>query len=214
METTPVYYTRNNDDNFFRRRHTTTIAFAIGLLLFLLPFAELRCGNVALMNNSGVGLATGSEWKTVMGGNRMMDKFNSEVKSQDARSALSTGMNVFLLVAMAAGIFGLFVGFAEQKWKDLAIACAGALAVLMLIAVMIQLKMQMNSALAESSEKQMEESVAQLLKMKFTIWFYLSLASFGCASFLGYKRHRIEMEDAIRRFTEFEFQQKEGDQPG
>ena len=50
-------------NHFYRRRHNSTVAFTIGVLLFLLPFVEFKCGNMAIIGNSGIGLATGSHWK-------------------------------------------------------------------------------------------------------------------------------------------------------
>jgi len=50
-----------------------------------------------------------------------------------------------------------------------------------------------------------------LIKVKFTIWYYISLAAFIAAAFFGYKHHTIEMQDAIERQIDFEFQHKQTD---
>ena len=215
MESTPspVYYSRNADDNFFRKKHNTTICFAIGLLLFLMPFAELRCGGMTLMKNSGLGIAIGSEWKVAMGGNSLMDKMNKDAKGNDAKKALSSGMNIFLLVAIASAIFGLGIAFSEQKWKHTAVMCAGILSALMLIAAMIQLNIALKSGLSKSADamedSKMGGSLGSVIKMKYTIWYYLSLAGFAAAAFFGFKHNKIEMEDALERVHDFEFQHQQ-----
>jgi arginine exporter protein ArgO len=119
---------------------------------------------------------------------------------------VSSGLNIFLLIALAVGLFGFGIGLMDPPWKNKASLWAGVLACLMMIATMIQLKMQMRSALSDSSKEQIEESMAQLLKIKFTIWFYISLVSFGCAAFFAYKRIKLEKEDKM--IPEFDFQQE------
>ncbi len=44
----------------------SSIAFLLAILLFLLPFAEIRCNGTAVANNTGLGIATGQEWKEVV----------------------------------------------------------------------------------------------------------------------------------------------------
>jgi hypothetical protein len=215
METTPtVFYSKSKDDSFFKKRYNTTAAFAVGLLMFLLPFAELRCGDMALMSNSGIGLAVGSEWKVRMGGNKLFDKMNSDVKDEKAKKTLSGGINIFAIVALVGAILGLCFSLTDTKWKDTAVMCAGILACLMLIALMIQLKIQMRSAMSGAKEEKFEESMSQLVKIKFTMWYYISLVAFACAAFFSYKRQKIEMEEAVSRLAQFEFQQQQQQSPG
>src|SRR5689334_14114317 len=45
----------------------TIISFAVVILLFILPFSELRCGSTALASKSGIGFAIGSDWKPAGG---------------------------------------------------------------------------------------------------------------------------------------------------
>lgn len=213
METnpTPVYYTKSKDDDFFRKRHTTTVCFVIGLLLFLLPFAELRCGSVTLMSNSGIGIAIGSEWKVAMGGNKYMNRLNSDVKENKAKDALSSGLNIFLLVAIAAVIFGLCSGFFDQKWKHIAVMCAALLSCVMLIAVMIQLNILMRSSLDNGMKDKpdLTENMGNLIKIRFTIWYYMSLISFGCAAFFAYRHYKLILQDELEKSTDFDFQKKQ-----
>jgi len=206
---TPVYYTGGKEEIFFRKRHTATASFAIGLLFFLLPFAELRCGSVTLMSNTGIGMAVGLEWKIAAGGNAFIDKLKSKATDDKTQQALQDRPNIFLLVAIAAALFGLCVVFFPQRWKNIAGMCAGILCCIMLLAVMIQLGMLIKSSLAEAADKtDTDIGMNRLIKMKFTIWYYLSFAAFAAAAFFNYKHHTIEMKDEMARTTTFEFQQQ------
>lgn len=218
----PVYYTPNESEQFFRKKNIITIAFTIGLLLFLLPFAELRCNNIGLVRNTGIGLAIGTEWRSSLGTG--LDNGKESVTgdaNRKGRKELSNGPNIFAIAAAAAGLIGLFVAFNYGKYRSLLCMSAGILAAIMLIAMMIQLRISvrslMNKAL-ESGDKDdtfgnMGMGMSQMIKLHFTIWYYISLVSFITAAFFGYKQHRIELDDAIRAAHQFEFQQKEDTAP-
>ena len=51
----------------FGTKVPSSIAFLVGILVFLLPFTEIRCGGTKLMQKSGLDFAMGNEWKTVAG---------------------------------------------------------------------------------------------------------------------------------------------------
>ena len=197
--------------NFFRKPHNGTVSFAIGLLLFLLPFAELKCGSVVFAGNTGVGLAVGTEWKIAMG-NDLFGKMNSRVTKQETKD-LSTGPNFFLLVAIAAVLFGMAVSFSAKQWRHVAGMCAGILACIMFIAVLIQFKLMLKASMAGVKQGGLDHAVNGLIKMSFTTWFYLSFAAFAAAAFFNYKHHANDMQDALDRAIDFEFQEKKPGPP-
>jgi hypothetical protein len=74
---------------------------------------------------------------------------------------------------------------------------------------MIQYKMVMRSAMADGGKTAGDMNMDGLIKIQFVIWYYISLFSFIAAAFFNFKHHKIEMEDAIARAVDFEFQRKE-----
>ena len=50
----------------FGTKIPSSSAFLLAIVLFLLPFAEIRCNGAAVANNTGLGIATGAEWKEVV----------------------------------------------------------------------------------------------------------------------------------------------------
>ena len=203
----PIVYTNNPADNFFRKRHTATVSFAIGLLLFLLPFAELKCGSTTLAANTGIGIALGKEWKVVMMGNDndWMKKANSSVK-EGKTNPMKSGPDVFAILAIASGLWGLIFSLSHQKQRSLMAICAGILAGIMLIAIMIRFKMILHSSLNEGNDNKVD--MGMLIKINFTVWFYMSLIAFAAAAFFGYKHQKIELQDDIDKVVDFDFQQK------
>ena len=43
-----------------RKFSLTSISFLVGILLFLLPFVEIKCNDQTLATNTGIGLAVGA----------------------------------------------------------------------------------------------------------------------------------------------------------
>jgi hypothetical protein len=209
LQTRPVAYTNSSTDSFFRKRHTVTVSFIAGMLLFLLPFAELKCGSMTLAGNTGIGIAIGSQWKVVMLGNDgdWMKKAKESMKGEK-KNPLEAGVNYFAIISLVAAATGLAFAFSSQKHRPMAGMTAGLLAFIMLLAVLVQYKLAMKSALSGTSKDTMDVNMGMVVKIQFTIWYFLSLISFAAAAFFSYKHHIIEMEDAISRSVDFEFQEQ------
>lgn len=200
-----TYYKSGND--IFRKRHSSTLCFAIGLLLFLLPFAEFKCGNIPVVANTGVGIATGQNWKfsSSFGNTEWMGKLNESKK--EGKDMMNDGPNIFAIAALVAGLFGASVAFTGVSWKSLAGMCAGILAAVMLLAVMIQFKISMRSLLSKGSAgDDFNLTMGGIIKIQFTIWYWLSLASFIAAAFINYMRDKIALREAMEMATDFDFQ--------
>jgi len=163
---------------------------------------------MTLADNTGIGIALGKRWRAVdMGqGNELMDKIHSPGKN-GKKDAIETDPNVFALMALAAAVFGVAFTLTNHKMKPVIGICAGILAAVMLFGLMIQLKMVIRSATNTKSDD-IPYSLSGILKVQFTAWYYLSLASFAAAAFFSYKHHKIELEDAMANFVDFEFQKK------
>lgn len=201
-------------DSFFRKPHNGTLCFALAILLFLLPFAEFKCGSVTLLGNTGIGIAIGQPWKVAAGWgkNELMDKLDSAAKKD--KDIMKEGPNIFAIVALAAGLFGIIIAFAKFRWRSMAGLCAGILGAVMLLALMIQFKLLMRSVLSEKAAGEGPDfDVGGILKLQFTFWYYLSLVSFITAAFFHYMRGRIALEDAIEKTVDFDFQKEEDTTP-
>jgi hypothetical protein len=206
----PVYYKHDSTDNFFRKRYTATISFAIGILLFLLPFVQLKCSSVTIAENSGIGLATGGQWKvTMMGGTNDLFKNLNSLKSNSKREVLRIAPDWFLLLAIVFAAGGIIFSVSKWNMRAMVSMSAGLLSALMLIAAMIHLKILLKAQIPTGNKNDsLGLNMGGLVGVQFTIWYYLSLASFAAAAFFSYKHHTIEMEDAISRVVDFEFQRK------
>ncbi|MCY7310973.1 MAG: hypothetical protein LH619_09355 [Chitinophagaceae bacterium] len=208
-----VIYTNNDNSNFFRKKYTTTAAFSIGLLLFLLPFVQLNCGSVNIAENTGLGLATGSSWNiSSLGSSDTILKELNDSKSNSEREKMKIEPDWFLVLAIAFAVIGIVISISNWKMRPLFAMSAGILAALMLVAAIVHLKILIKSQIpAGNIDYSLDMNFSGLIKIKFTIWYYISLAAFLTAAFFSYMHHTIEMKDAIEGQIDFEFQQKQTD---
>lgn len=199
-------YTSSNNDKFFRKRYTASFSFAAGIILFLLPFAELKCSSVTLAGNTGTGIAFGKKWKVTMTGenSEFMDKINEEIKG-GKNDVMKTGINPFALGALVVGFLGLMLTFINHKLRPAIGICTGILAALLLIALMVHFKILLRSSL-NSKGKDSPYDMGMILKIQFTIWYYISLISFAAAAFFSYQHHKIAILDARSKLIDFDFQ--------
>ncbi len=183
--------------NFLRSPYTTTISFAVAILLFLLPFAEVKCNGSTLMSNTGIGIATGGKWRTVVDAGKGLfggdtNKTSSSSISQDEKQP----PNKYAIAALVLGIIGLAVTFLKIKAKNPVVMAIGIIAAVALIALMIQLKSDVSTKTGKDNELGMDVKI----KVSFTVWYFLSVLSFLAAAFFGYKHHKQEEENAVKEY--------------
>src|SRR5215204_1712519 len=95
------------EENFFRKKYTTTIAFAVGILLFLLPFVEVRCNGMTVAQNNGVGLAFGSDYQLGKDMSSLQDTFNKSDDTKKTGPSKESGkVYDFALIALLLGVAG------------------------------------------------------------------------------------------------------------
>jgi hypothetical protein len=193
-------------DKWFRMRYTSTSAFVVGILLFFLPFAEISCNDTVIASNSGLGMATGQEWN--MHGfptsGDLLKNHNSETKDARFSGGFRDWPNILSLVALLAGAGGLVVSLTRTPHRSLITMSAGLLGAVMLIAMMIQLNMELKSG--GGADAGFGQLGVMMVKVSFSPWCYMAVVAFGLAAFFGYKHHKLEEKEAIENAVDFEFQ--------
>jgi hypothetical protein len=122
----------------------SSIAFLLGILLFLLPFAEIRCNGAAVANNTGLGIATGAEWKEVVTKNIFGNGFQNNPSTNDSK-VQKQDPNIFAIAALALGVIGVLIAFLTPKGGGRFNLFVGVLAAVSLIAMLIDLRSKLKS---------------------------------------------------------------------
>lgn len=182
--------------NFLRSPYTATISFAAAILLFLLPFAEVKCNGSTLMSNTGMGIATGGKWRTFADAGKGLFGGDTNKSSSSVSQDEKQPPNRYAIAALVLGIIGLAVTFLKLKPKNLIVMAIGIIAAVSLIALMIQLKSDVSTKTAKDNSLGMDVKI----NVVFTVWYFLSVLSFLAAAFFGYKHHKQEEEAAVRKY--------------
>ena len=193
VPSTPVYAPAPSPPGMFGTKIPSSVAFVVAILLFLLPFSEIKCGGSALMNNTGVGFALGKEWKVAGGyGKDMLKEMDTKTGGKKQGNA-----QYFIIGALIVGVLGLLFSLASEKTGPKMGIIAGVLGAGILVAFMFDLKKWFNDGLAKQAAEKSKEGTDSLgldkmgdmsFSIAFTPWFYIAVIAFLAAAFFCYKR--------------------------
>jgi len=202
--TPPVYAVPASSAGVFGTKIPSTVAFAIAILLFFLPFVDIKCNNMSLQQVSGVQLATGFQMKNKSSDSPLFNDFKTnEADQQITKSTTGTDKkdpNLFAMVALGLGVLGLFLSFTKAK-SGLGLSMFTAiLAVAAMIGLMIDIKKQVKIDMPGSGRQSSDDDILGLNKIgqevgdkmnisvDFTPWFYVAIIAFLSAAYFCYKR--------------------------
>jgi glucan phosphoethanolaminetransferase (alkaline phosphatase superfamily) len=180
--------------DLFQRRYTSSVAFLVGLLLFFLPFVVIKCNNTPYAENTGLGLAFGTNYK-VMAQKDLPDilqnKNHKEVASEEEKGKLY----VFALVALLAGVAGLLFSLSRNRTASSVSMFMGILGALCLVVVMFQI----NSDVRRNSGGNGPVDISNNIRVtaNYTVWYFIAIASFLAAAFFNYKRGDIDIHHEV-----------------
>lgn len=186
----------------FGTKVPSSVAFILGILLFLMPFAEIKCGGSTIANKSGIDFALGNEWKT-SGNAGMFGKKDFKDNSMSASKQEKGNTQIFAIAALALGILGLLLSFANAKAGGTGGLLTGILSAGALIGLIFAIKDAFNKAMAADQAikkaqdntndfglSKMGDSISNMI-LNFTPWVYVAIVAFLAAAFFCYKRMSV-----------------------
>ena len=177
----------------FGTRTPSTVAFLVAVLLFLLPFVEIKCNNMALASVSGLQLATGFKLKPAGGG--MLNDLKSDGVEESATGR--RGANAFAVAALLLGVLGTGLAFTSSRTTLYIALGAAAASAASLVALFVDLKRKSPGKIPTGSSGNsgggMDDFGNSLggslgISIDFTPWFYVSVAAFIAAAYFCYRR--------------------------
>ena len=170
----------------FATKIPSAVAFTIGILLFFLPFAEIKCNGNSYAKNSGFGIAIGKEWKSTerMFGNRTNETTKTEGNQKN-------DPNPYAIVGLALGVIGLALSFANARAAIGGALISGILATAALVGLLFDLNKQIRdpNPVKDKIGGDLDKTLNDIkVTIEFTPWFYIAVVSFLAAAFFCYKR--------------------------
>jgi hypothetical protein len=185
----------------FGTKIPASVAFAIAVLLFFMPFIDIKCNTLSLQTVTGVQLATGFKMKNNSSNNSFFNDLKTpavdEVITESTAQASKSDPNLYALVALGLGVLGFALSFMPAKTATAGGLVTGALAVAALIGLWVDLKNKINTALESNSRgndglglnnwsQQIGEGMR--ISIDFTPWFYVAAIAFLAAAVFSFMR--------------------------
>jgi hypothetical protein len=185
----------------FGTKIPASVAFAIAVLLFFMPFIDIKCNTLSLQTVSGVQLATGFKMKNNSSNNSFFNDLKTEeadeVITKSTAQASKSDPNPYALVALGLGVLGFAATFAAVKTATTAGLVTGALATGAMIGLWVDLRNKINTAVggnaADNSGLGLSKWSNQLndgmrISVDFTPWFYVAALAFLAAAVFSLMR--------------------------
>ena len=173
-----------------------SISFLVGVLLFLLPFVDIKCGGTTIKEVKGFELATGftiedKNSKQSLFGNMGVDQTISNSKSEKREP------NIFALAALGLGILGFIVTLLT-KGRSIIASLFGVLASVALIALMIDIKSDSKLNTAPNGNNNLDGLNSNfgndIIRAEFTPWIYLTIIVFLLAAYFSWQKKKKPVE--------------------
>lgn len=182
----------------FGTKIPSSIVFGVGVLLFFMPFLDIKCNTMVLQKVSGVQLATGFQIKSPGSDNTLVGGFEN-MNDNDTKATTKGEKkepNMLALAALVLGVVGLALALLNAKTGGTGGIITGILAAVALIATMIDVKSKVKAEMPGLRNRPGGDDASGFDKLgdsiyiavDFTPWFYIAVIAFLAAAFFCYKR--------------------------
>ena len=182
----------------------SSVAFLVAVLLFFMPFIDIKCNNISLQTVSGFQLATGFKMKNTSNNSLFDDVKTDKADEKITKTTTNTDKknpNLYAMIALGLGVLGLILSFTKIK-AAIAIAMvtgiagAGAMIGLMLD-IKKKVKMDMPGTDGKTGDNDLGKTIDNFgkevsdklsISVDFTPWFWVALVAFLAGAFFCFKR--------------------------
>ena len=195
----------------FGTKVPTSVSLVIAILLFLLPFSEIRCGGTKLMHKTGLDFAMGNEWKTVAGAIPGTDNTDVTQQTMSAGKEQAGNTQYLIIGALALGVIGLLLSFSNARGAAAGGMITSILAAGALVGFMLDLKKNFDNSLRDQATDKASEGAGNAgmeglgdtmnnLKptLAFTPWLYIAIIGFVMAAIFCYLRLKSPRSSPVR----------------
>lgn len=199
----PTFAPAPASPGMFGTKIPSAVAFGVAILLFLMPFVDIKCNGTSLQTISGVQLATGFTMKNNSSANSFLDDSKTDkVDESITKTTTKTDKkdpNLYALVALGLGVLGLLLSLTNAKASIGGAMVTGVASAAAMIGMMIDVKKKVKLDMPDTGGnggdiskgiddfgKSMTDKIN--ITVDFTPWFYIAVIAFLAAAFFCYKR--------------------------
>lgn len=202
--TTTTYAPASAAPGMFGTKIPSSVAFVVAVLLFFMPFIDIKCNNMSLQQVSGIQLATGFKMKNNSSDNSILNDLKSDKVDEGITKATTKSdnkePNLYAMIALGLGILGLLLSFTNAKAAIGGAMVTGVASAGALIGMMLDIKKKVKLDMPDMGGKSGGDDTLGLDKfgkemsdkvnitVDFTPWFYVAVIAFLAATFFCYKR--------------------------
>ena len=197
----------------FRSRHISSTTYVVALLLFFLPFINIKCNDKAIASITGKDLVTGYDSKKALknpfGISPREDRVSRSERSEKENASEGdedifagdkgfkdvSKPSLLAIFSVVLCLIGIFFSFIKVKMAGLISAIAGAMSCLMLVVIFFDKRPRM---------AELDTGMGIGLSISFSFWFYLCVALLGIGAYFSYQVYReIGGEEEAKRMLEY-----------
>lgn len=207
----PSYMPASSAPGLFGTSVPSSVSFVVAVLLFFMPFLDIKCNGMKLQSVSGFQLATGVTVKNSGSDVPLLDDVKTDgmdkAITKTATKSDKKNPNLYAMVGLGLGVIGLGLCFVKNKMAAGVGMVTGVLGAGALIGLMLDVKKQVNNdmigKMADKTKDVTQGEVPDLdtgfnkignqlsdmnITVDFTPWFYLAVIAFLAGAFFCYKR--------------------------
>jgi len=189
-----VTSTKTSSPGIFGTNIPASVAFLVAIVLFLLPFAEIKCGGVTIANQTGVGFVTNQEWKSFDKPRRYLESAKPAKEDEFGNSQL------ILIVVLVLALIGFLVSVTNTN--GMIAVMLGLLSACGLIYFLFDLKSNFDASVHKDAIDQAMQSSRELGNtfnsskptLSFAPAFWISLLALLAAVFFSWQRRKVKHE--------------------
>ncbi len=172
----------------FGTKIPSVVVFGLGVLLFLMPFLDIRCNNMSIQKISGVQLATGFKVEAPGSNNSLFGNLpnnsfnNNSHEGSVARNDIHSKKdgNLYATAAIILGVLALVFAIINVSSAPVGGIITGVLAAIALIGLMADVKGKIGMQLKAEDN--------MVIAVVFTPFFYIAILAFLTGAYFCYKR--------------------------
>jgi hypothetical protein len=172
---------KNLEPKSFGTKIPSSVTFAVGIILFFMPFIEIKCSSMTIQSVSGIQLATGFKVKS-NADNSFLSGIESKNDFKMENADKKEGSNIYAALALFFGVLGFILSMMNLKAGGIGGLFMGILSSVALIGLMIDVGNRIKLKIPKGDEEAMNISIG------LTSWFYITIIVFLGAAFFSYRR--------------------------